>query len=132
MSAIPCTTVAGRHAAQLRRQRERSAQRTDHDIAREHLALAASLRGLTICRHFDPALGSERALWIDCRHGRCPTDHQLVYALLDELGWQPDTARLSRQNAHYDTCRLTHQASGAALCVIIKLPKGEPTQWEAA
>lgn len=132
MHTLPCTTVAGRHAAALRRQRARTDLQIAQDLAREAFACAVSLHGLTVYRHFEAELGPERSLWIDCRVDSCAADHRLVYALLDEYGWQPDRTRLSRTSHRYDIVRLRHGTSDATLVVIIKLPVGGFMEWEAA
>lgn len=132
MQSPPCTTVAGRHAAALCRQRARTDLQIAQDFAREAFACAAVLHGLTVYRHFQPELGPERSLWIDCHVATCAADHRLVYALLDEYGWQPDRARLSRTSQRYDVLRVRHAKSDAVLVVIIKLPVGGYQEWEAA
>ena len=74
---------------------------------------------------------AERTIFIFCRPESTRADHDLIYALLDTLGWRPDRARLGRVTLAYDITRLIH-TSGARVTLIIKLPFGQPPQWEAA
>jgi hypothetical protein len=125
------TTIAGRHAADVARIRERR-MHTQGDAARERLARAFRRHGLTAHPHFEPELGNERTLWVDCRLDTGRTDHAHIYAILDTLGWRADPARLSRYGERYDVVRLRHTETNAALVLIIKVPYGEVTPLEAA
>jgi hypothetical protein len=131
MSKFPRTTIAGRHAADVARIRERRTQVAE-EAARERLARSFRRHGLTAHPHFEPELGNERTLWVDCRLETGRTDHAHIYAILDTLGWKPDRARLSRYGERYDIVRLRHTETNAALVLIIKVPFGEVTPLEAA
>lgn len=132
----PCTTIAGRHAADRQRERDRAQQhevqqdRQDH--ARRELDRALTQLGFTTHPHFERGLESERSLWVNCRVQAARTDHELVYAVLDAQGWRPDIARLSRLRQSHDILRLRHRATGASLVVIIKVPFGHIEPLEAA
>lgn len=129
-------STAGRHAADLARRRTADAATLDarrlQDAAREALARAFRLRGLTVYPHFSPELEDERSLWVECRLASCREDHALVYAVLDDDGWQPDRERYSRVSARYEVLRLTHRGSGAKLALIVKIPTGIVAHWDAA
>lgn len=129
MPHLPCTTIAGRLAADIARARD---QQLRGDIAIEQLSQALSRRGLLINEHLDPSLGADRSIWVNCRVATCYFDHGMVYAVLDEHDWHPDCARLSRTNSRYDIVRIRHGATHACLVIIIKLPNAAIPQWEAA
>ena len=126
-----CTTIAGRHAADVARIRERRTV-TVQDAARERVARSCRRHGLTTHAHFEPELGTERTLWVDCRLESSRMDHAHVYAILETLGWKPDRARLSRFGERYDIVRLLHAETNATLTLIIKVPYGDVTPLEAA
>lgn len=132
MSAPRCTTVAGRHAAQRRRERAHQDEQAASSSALEQLADALARRGLQIHRHLAPELGNDRAIWVECRLDTCANDHALAYAVFDALGWRKDRALLSRTSARYDIVRLRHPDSEACVALIIKMPNGAVPQWEAA
>jgi hypothetical protein len=126
------TTIAGRHAAD--RARAVAANRIEiaQDHARAGLDLAMRFHGLRTVPHFDPDPVDDRVLWINCRVGSVAADHALVYAVLDELGWRQNAARLSRHNARFDIVRLAHGPTAATVTVIIKMPTSEAPQWDPA
>lgn len=136
MDYLPCTTVAGRHAADRARDRDRAEAQSLiaelQDRVRGELDRELRSYGLTTHPHLHPALGYERSLWVNCRLASAATDHALVYAILDELGWSPDRARLSRIRQTHDVLRLRHAATDATLVLIVKVPFGEVAPLEAA
>lgn len=130
-----CTTVVGRHAADLARARAAIAQ-GEHDDQQDHARreLDRTLRGFGLRTepHFDPTLQTERSIFVHCRVHTARADHELVYAILDDQGWRSDCARLSRFRQAYDVLRLVHRGTGATLVVIIKVPFGAFAPLEAA
>lgn len=132
MSHLPCTTVAGRHAADSRRSRAHGALLERQDAAREQLAHELRSYGLTTYPHLQPELGIDRSIWVECRVLSCAQDRAFVYAILDELHWTPDCTRLSRFRQSYEVVRLRHADSGAAVVLIVKMPATAPEPLEAA
>lgn len=132
MTPLPCTTVAGRHAADQARERRRADRSTDQDTARWALERALRTYGLTTHPHLQPSLGIDRTIWVNCRLPTASADHAWIYAQLDELGWRPDRERLSRIRQGYDVLRLRHTASDATLVLIVKVPFGAVEPLEAA
>lgn len=132
MPTLPCTTVAGRHAADARRARDALDRRELEDSAREQLAREFRSYGLTTFPHLQPELGIDRSIWVECRLASCAADRALVYAILDELHWQPDPARLSRIRQSHEVVRLRHRDTGATVVLIVKLPAEAPAPLEAA
>lgn len=132
MRSPPCTTIAGRLAADRRRAADANLVEQLHDRARDELDRALRLAGLTTRPHFHRELAAERSLWIDCRLDRAHDDHRLVYAILDAQGWAPDRERLSRHGQRYDVLRLRHAGTDATVVVIVKVPFGEVVPLEAA
>lgn len=132
MNHLPLTTVAGRHAADRERAVERETLTDRQDAARHALDRELRSYGLSTRPHLHPALGIDRSIWVNCRLASAAADHAFIYAILDELGWQPDPARLSRTRQAYDVLRLRHAATGATLVLIVKVPFGEVTPLEAA
>lgn len=125
------TSIAGRHAADQRRVRA-AQEEFEQQAARHELDAALRMHGLTTHPHFNPALGCDRTLWVSCRPA-CPrTDYDCVWALLDVLGWHPDPARLSRHRTFLDVMRIRHGESDARLCLIVKVPHGEPPAYVEA
>lgn len=98
---------------------------------RRELANAFRAHGLRTLPHFSSDLGEE-SVWVECRLDHLRADHALVYALLDEFGWKPNTERLSRFSQRYEVTRLRHKRTDATIALIVKLPLGEVPQWEAA
>lgn len=131
MHTLPCTTVAGRAAAD-RRRAELGIITHVQDRAREELDRALRFYGLTTKPHFDEALATDRLLWVECRLSCAEADRKLVFDVLDQEGWQPDAERTSRHRGWYDFLRLRHASTDALLAVIIKIPHGEVTHLEAA
>lgn len=130
---VPCTTTtAGRHEADRQRERERAVIEDAQEHARRELDRALRSFGLTTHPHFEPGLEDERSLWVNCRLGTAQQDRELVYAILDDKGWGPDSTRLSRIRLSHDVLRLAHTKSGAQLVVIIKVPYAQITPLEAA
>ena len=132
MSHLPCTTVAGRHAADSRRSRAHGALLERQDAAGEQLAHELRSYGLTTYPHLQPELGIDRSIWVECRVLSCAQDRAFVYAILDELHWTPDCTRLSRFRQSYEVVRLRHADSGAAVVLIVKMPATAPEPLEAA
>lgn len=135
-SASPNThSVAGRHAADRVRARAAIVQ-AEHDDQQDHARreLDRTLRGFGLRTepHFDPSLGTERSIFVWCRVPTARSDHELIYAILDDQGWRSDCARLSRHRQAYDVLRLVHQQTGATLVVIVKVPFGAFVPLEAA
>lgn len=132
------TSIAGRHAADRERERAAQALLTHPDLieqqalARERLARTIRAHGIEVHARYDDVLGSERTLKVDCRLASCENDQRLVYAILDDQRWRPDTHRISRFNARYHVLRVRHAGTGAALAVVLSIPNCEVTQWEAA
>lgn len=124
-------TIAGRHAADQQRARDRAEREEQQAHARTELDRTFRSLGLTTHPHFDPELETERSLWVNCRLSH-PGDHELAYAVLDNQGWRPDRTRLSRIRQSHDVLRLVHQQTGAILVVIIKVPFARPEPLEAA
>lgn len=132
MNHLPRTTVAGRHAADRERADALLQRRVDQDAARASLDSALRVYGLRTIPHFHPGIGEDQSLWVDCRVASARADHQLIYAVLDEQGWTPDRARLSRHRVSHDVIRLRHGRTNAALVLIIKIPCGDVPELEAA
>lgn len=132
MPNLPCTTVAGRHAADARRTRAYAGLLERQDAAREQLVHELRSYGLVTYPHLQPELGVDRSIWVECRVASCANDRAFVYAILDELHWQPDTTRLSRFRQSYEVVRLRHADTGAAVVLIVKIPFGVPEPLEAA
>lgn len=132
MHTPPCTTVAGRLAADRRRAAAAGLVDDAHDRARNELERALRLAGLSTQPHFHRELAAERSLWVDCRLASAHDDHRLVYAVLDAQGWRPDRERLSRHGQRYDVLRLRHAGTDATVVVIVKVPFGEVVPLEAA
>ena len=126
------TTVAGRHAADLFRARNHEAALALQDAALHRLDVALRAFGLTTHPHFDRSLECDRSLWVNCRLDTARTDHERIYAILDEQGWKPDRSRLSRFRSHLDVARIRHQDSDATMVLIVKVPSGAVVPLEAA
>lgn len=131
MHTLPCTTVAGRAAAD-RRRAEAGLINQLQDRSREELDRALRFYGLPTVPHFNEALETDRTLFVECRLPCAEADRKLVYDVLDQEGWKPDAARTSRHRGWYDFLRLRHEGTDALLAVIIKRPHGEITHLEAA
>lgn len=132
MHTLPCTTIAGRFAADRQRADGAALIRQLQDRARDELDRALRFYGLTTRPHFHPALDAERSLWVECRLTCHDADHKLVYAVLDQEGWAPAVDRLSRHGQRYDVLRLRHATTDARLVLIVKVPFGEFPHLEAA
>lgn len=102
------------------------------DLARAEVARGIRWFSVPTREHFEPELGDDRTLYVNCRLASAAVDRQVVYAVLEEQGWHPDSKRLSTYRGHLDTMRLVHRDSGAKLCVVIRIPTGETLQPEAA
>lgn len=126
------TSIAGRHAADRERERHTELVNLFHHRAFEALDDALRAAGLKTHPHFAPQLHDERSLWVECRLATAQTDHERVYAVLDDMGWQPDRERLSRFRGAYDVVRLQHAETGARLVVIVRMPTGAMYPMEAA
>lgn len=127
------TTTAGRHAADVARQRAAAIAghlAEQQDDVREDLAATYRRLGLRCFAHYHPQ-NAEPSLAVNCRLEHA-LDHDLVYAVLDEKGWRPDPARLSRVRHGYDVLRLVHE-NGARLVLVVHIPfpRGRDN-WEAA
>ncbi|MFA5941383.1 MAG: hypothetical protein WC809_18680 [Sinimarinibacterium sp.] len=133
------TTTEGRGA---KLSRPAAAARRDRPLTIDEIAAQDHARtevdrtlrhfGLTTKTHFQPQLGIDRALHVRCRLATAGLDRKLVYAVLDEQGWNADCARLSHFCEFVDTMRVVHQPSGAVMAVVIRMPAGEPSRAEAA
>jgi len=132
MHTLPCTTVAGRAAADRQRVAVTQERRAEQQKAREDLNRAFMFYGLPTTPHFDPLLGEGRSLWVDCRIVCAAADRKLVADVMDQEGWTPDVEAYSRITQRYDVLRVTHAKTGAKLVVIVKNPGGEVTHLEAA
>ena len=132
MSALPCTTTAGRHALDLARARERNLRRDLRDSARERLAQAFQTNGLRVEPHFGEPREEDLTLAVSLRLASVRADQILVNSVMDDQGWIADCKRISKVNAFYDVRRVRHERTGALLTVIIKAPRGEIVEWEAA
>lgn len=131
MHTLPCTTVAGRTAAD-RRRAEAGIITQLQDRSREELDRALRFYGLPTVPHFQEALETDRPLWVECRLPCAEADRKLVYDVLDQEGWKPDSDRTSRHRGWYDFLRVRHEGTDALLAIIIKRPHGEITHLEAA
>lgn len=109
-----------------------TSQQDLEDHARKAVDKTLRLYGLRTQPHFDRTLETERSLWVDCRLATAQADRAFVYAVLDDHGWHPDRARLSRHRDTYDVLRLKHRATGATLVLIIKSPFAELPHLEVA
>lgn len=131
MHTLPCTTVAGRAAAD-RRRAELGIITQVQNRAREELDRALRFYGLATVPHFQEALDTDRLLWVTCRLSCAEADRKLVYDVLDQEGWAIDRERPSRHWLAFDVLRLRHTSTDALLALIIKIPHGEVTHLEAA
>lgn len=132
MHTLPCTTVAGRTAADRQRAMEAHARQDAQQKAREDLNRALMFYGLPTAPHFNPGLGEDRSLWVDCRIVCAAADRRLIADVMDQEGWRSDVHRLSRHGERYEVLRVRHTKTDATLVVIVKVPHGEVTYLEAA
>lgn len=100
--------------------------------ARTEVARTLRMYGLRVNEHFHPELGEEHTLYVRCRLATAVPDRKLVYAVLENLDWNPDTSRLSTFRDEIDTMRLKHADSAARMAVIVRTPTGDTPRAEAA
>lgn len=102
------------------------------DTARAEVARGVRWFSIPTREHFEPEPDDERTLYVNCRLASAAVDRQVVYAVLEDQGWHPDSKRLSTYRGNLDTMRLVHSETRARLCVVIRIPTGETLQPEAA
>lgn len=133
MNSPPCTTVAGRHAADTARRAEALAKQRRIDLshadAREALRAAIAHRGLRV---FEKLSDDDPSLFVRCSIENCWNDQRVVNAVVDELGWTPDTLRLSRFQDHYENVRLYQAATGARVLLTVSRPGALQNHGQAA
>lgn len=130
MHTLPCTTVAGRHAA----DRQRALVRPQPDPALVALdTLAAYLRKRPLNVIASPARGGDMAcIALKIRLEYLGLDYVWIDAVLNDLEWTPTRESDSRLNARYDIRVVQHKATGAKALLIITLPYGAVEHVEAA
>ena len=132
MQSPPCTTVAGRHAAQLARDRGLAALTGDQFAALETLAGALRRRPLQVVADLTPREHALPQIACKVRLEYLGLDYVWIDATLHELGWRPDPTALSRFNGRYEFRVLVHRGTGTRVSVTITLPEGRFEHWEAA
>lgn len=136
MTPAPRTTGAGKQLSRTARAKQPKQLSPEEIAAQDHVRrdVARTLRmyGLAIKEHLAPPVGEDVAIHVRCRLATANPDRELVYAVLDDHGWNPDRTRLSRFRGEIDTVRLCHGDTGAQLVVVIRIPTGSALHSEAA
>lgn len=122
-------STAGRHAADLARQRAVGHSIDQQQDARARLAARIRAAGLPCFADLTARLNVEPAIGVNVRLDHVVTDEALVFTLLDDCGWRITTGRHGAYG-HHLWCR--HAESGAEVILHVKLPHAEVPQWEAA
>lgn len=132
MQSLPCTSTAGRFAAERERNRARTQNAIDRAVAMEALAAVLRSRPLRVITDFRPGNDCMPTLACSVRPDYAGLDQVYIDAHVRDGGWKRHPSRESRLSGTHDTRALIHKATGAELLLIITLPHGEVAQWEAA
>lgn len=132
MSPLPCTTTAGRHAAQLRRERADNELNAKRLAALEALTRALQGRPLQTVSDLHPRAEALPQIACKLRLDYCGLDRVWIDATLRDLDWRAARDVMSRFNGKYEFRVLEHVHSGARLALTITLPEGVVEHWEAA
>lgn len=129
----PCTTTtAGRHAAQLRRERAHEELTAARLAALDALTRALQGRPLQTVSDLRPRAESLPQIACKLRLDYCGVDRVWIDAALRDLDWRPARDLLSRFNGKYEFRVLEHMPTGARAALTITLPEGLAQHWEAA
>jgi hypothetical protein len=129
---LPRTTIAGRHAADRQRARERAPLPDPKLAALEALAALLRKRPMRVFCDFHAAGGALPTIAAKVRLEYFFVDYVFIDAAVNDLGWRRNLTTSSRHTEKYDMRVLDHAASGARLLLIITLPHGEIEHVEAA
>lgn len=132
MATLPCTTTAGRHAAQLRRERDREELTAERLAALDTLTRALQSRPLQTVSDLRPRAEALPQIACKLRLDYCGLDRVWIDATLRDLDWRPARDVMSRFNGKYEFRVLEHVHTGARLALTITLPEGVAQHWEAA
>jgi len=132
MTSLPCTTIAGRHAADRQRLTGHLAHAAACQHAFDELARALRRRFAVVHTDFRLRAGTKPTIALGVRADYAGLDQVYIDAHVRECGFRPHPTAESRLTVKHDMRALVHKATHAELLLIITLPYGVVEHVEAA